>query len=31
VRDIVTVVDPTSGTNYGGCSLGDFTPYRRAR
>ena len=29
--DIVTVFDPTSGTEYGGCTLGEFTPYRRAR
>ncbi|MGD1148146.1 MAG: hypothetical protein ABR961_09375 [Thermoanaerobaculaceae bacterium] len=29
--DIVTVFDPSSGTEYGGCSLGEFTPYRRAR
>ncbi|MGE5235130.1 MAG: hypothetical protein ACM3O7_02130 [Acidobacteriota bacterium] len=28
--DIVTVFDPLSGTQYGGCSLGGFTPYRRA-
>ena len=28
--DIVTVVDPTTGTEYGGCGLGDFVPYRRA-
>jgi hypothetical protein len=28
--DIVTVFDPVSGTEYGGCSLGEFTPYRRA-
>ena len=29
--DIVTVFDPVSGTEFGGCSLGEFTPYRRAR
>lgn len=29
--DIVTVFDPISGTEYGGCGLGQFTPYRRAR
>jgi hypothetical protein len=28
--DIVTVFDPMSGTEFGGCSLGTFTPYRRA-
>jgi hypothetical protein len=28
--DIATVFDPVSGTDYGGCSLGEFTPYRRA-
>jgi hypothetical protein len=27
--DIATVVDPTTRTEYGGCGLGDFTPYRR--
>jgi len=27
--DIVTVVDLVSGTEYGGCGLGDFTPYDR--
>jgi hypothetical protein len=27
--DIVTVFDPTSGIEYGGCGLGDFTPYER--
>ena len=26
----VTVFDPASGTDLGGCSLGQFTPYRRA-
>ena len=29
--DIARVVDLTSGTEYGGCGLGDFTPYRRVR
>ena len=29
--DIATVVDLVSGTQYGGCGLGDFTPYRRVR
>ena len=28
--DIVTVFDPVSRVEYGGCGLGDFTPYRRA-
>lgn len=28
--DIVTVFDPVTGTEYGGCGLGDFTPYDRA-
>ena len=27
--DIATVFDPVSGTDLGGCSLGEFTPYRR--
>ena len=27
--DIVTVFDPVSGIEYGGCGLGDFTPYER--
>jgi hypothetical protein len=27
--DIVTVFDPVSGAEFAGCSLGDFTPYRR--
>ena len=27
--DIVTVFDPVSGSEFGGCSLGKFTPYRR--
>ena len=29
--DVVTVVDAFSGTHYGSCALGDFTPYRRIR
>jgi hypothetical protein len=29
--DIATVVDPVAHIEYGGCGLGDFTPYRRAR
>lgn len=29
--DIVTVFDPVSGVEFAGCSLGDFTPYRRLR
>ncbi len=29
--DIVEVFDPVSGVSSGGCSLGDFTPYRRLR
>ena len=29
--DIVTVFDPVSGVEFGSCSLGEFTPYRRAR
>jgi hypothetical protein len=29
--DIVTVFDPVSGAEYGGCGLGDFVPYRRMR
>ena len=28
--DLARVFDPTSGIEYGGCSLGDFVPYRRA-
>lgn len=28
--DSVTVIDPTSGTQFGGCGLGQFTPYRLA-
>jgi hypothetical protein len=27
--DIATVYDTASRTNYGGCGLGDFIPYRR--
>ena len=27
--DIATVFDPVSGTTWGGCGLGDFTPYER--
>jgi hypothetical protein len=27
--DIVTVFDPLSGTEFGGCGLGDFTPWDR--
>ena len=27
--DIVAVFDPTTGTDYGGCGLGDFIPYER--
>ncbi len=29
--DIARVFDPVSGIEYGGCGLGDFTPYRRIR
>lgn len=28
---VVTVVDPGTGREVGGCGLGDFTPYRLAR
>jgi hypothetical protein len=28
--DIATVLDPVSGTEFGGCGLGDFEPYKRA-
>ena len=28
--DVVTVFDPVSGTEFGGCNLADFVPYRRA-
>ena len=27
--DIATILDPVSRTEFGGCGLGDFTPYRR--
>jgi hypothetical protein len=27
--DIADVVDPVSHTNFGGCGLGDFVPYKR--
>jgi len=27
--DIVTAFEPVSGTDYGGCALGEFVPYRR--
>jgi hypothetical protein len=30
-NDIVTVFDPVSGSEHGGCGLGDFEPYRRVR
>ena len=30
-HDIATVFDPVSRTEYGGCGLGDFEPYRRVR
>ena len=29
--DIATVFDPVSRTEFSGCGLGDFTPYRRLR
>jgi hypothetical protein len=29
--DIVTVFDPVSSIEFGSCSLGEFTPYRRAQ
>ncbi|HLL32262.1 MAG TPA: hypothetical protein VK403_14835 [Allosphingosinicella sp.] len=29
--DIATVYDPINRTEYGGCGLGDFEPYRRVR
>ena len=29
--DIVTAFEPVSGVEYGGCSLGEFVPYRRPR
>lgn len=27
--EIVSVIDPVSGTSFGGCGLGEFVPYRR--
>ena len=27
--ELIRVFDPQTGVEYGGCSLGDFTPYRR--
>ena len=27
--DIVTAFEPVSGSEFGGCALGDFVPYRR--
>ncbi len=27
--DIAQVFDPLTGISYGGCGLGDFTPYER--
>ena len=29
--DIVQVYDPLTGIDYGGCALGDFTPYPRVK
>ncbi len=29
--DVLTVVDPPSGMGFGGCPLGDFIPYERAK
>lgn len=29
--DIATVFDPVARTEFGGCGLGDFQPYRRVR
>jgi hypothetical protein len=29
--DIATVIDPVNGIGFGGCGLGEFTPYRRMR
>ena len=29
--DIATVIDPVAHITYGGCGLGEFTPYRRVR
>ncbi|MDT9599492.1 DUF6491 family protein [Sphingosinicella rhizophila] len=28
--DLASVFDPSTGAEYGGCALGDFTPYRKA-
>ena len=28
--ELVRVFDPQTGVEYGGCSLGEFTPYRRS-
>ena len=28
-NDVVTVVDPRGGMQFGSCSLGDWTPYRK--
>jgi|SRR5215217_1235938 len=29
--DLIRIYDPTSGIEYGGCSLGEFEPWRRPR
>lgn len=29
--DIIEVFDPVTGFSFGGCGLGEFTPYRRQR
>lgn len=29
--DILQIVDPTTGANYGGCPLADFVPYARPK
>ena len=29
--DIADVIDPVANITYGGCGLGEFTPYRRVR
>ena len=29
--DVATVIDPVANITYGGCGLGDFTPYRRVK
>jgi hypothetical protein len=29
--DLITVFDPLTGTQYGSCGLGEFTPYRSAK